>query len=77
MLIIVHIRPPFANPVTYYSDTNGTGFGGYCVEPNVPVVMDQWSEEEAKQSSTWLEVRIVHLVLNSICHWLKIVAFNG
>ena len=54
-----------------YTDASGTGFGGYCVEHGDQVVTGQWSEEEAKQSSTWRELRAVHLVLDSICHRLQ------
>lgn len=54
-----------------YSDVSGTGFGGYCVEPGDQVVTGLWSKDEATQSSTWRELRVVHLVLNSICQKLQ------
>ena len=35
-----------------YSDASGTGFGGYTVEHGPQVAHGQWSDWEARQSST-------------------------
>ena len=44
---------------------------GYCVDHGDQVVMGQWSEVESRESSTWKELRAVHLVLNLMCHKLQ------
>ena len=46
-----------------YSDASETGYGDYAVEHGGQVATGQWSEWEAKQSSTWRELRAVRLVL--------------
>ena len=48
-----------------YSDASNTGYGGYYVEHGDRVAVGQWSPEEASQSSTWRELRAVHLVLRA------------
>ena len=54
-----------------YSDASNTGYGGYCVEHGDRVAVGQWSPEEASQSSTWRELRGVHLVLRAFGPKLK------
>ena len=54
-----------------YTDASGTGFGGYCVDHGDQVVMGQRSQVKFRQSSTWKELRAVHLVLNLMCHKLQ------
>ena len=48
-----------------YSDASTTGYGGYTVEHGNLVANGQWSSEEAAQSSTWRELRVVRMVLES------------
>ena len=48
-----------------YSDASATGFGGHTVEHGNLVANGQWSAEEATQSSTWRELRVVRLILES------------
>ena len=48
-----------------YSDASNTGYGGYTVEHRGQIANGQWSKEEARQSSTWRELRAVRLVLES------------
>lgn len=54
-----------------YSDASDTGFGGYLVEYGKHVVHGQWTETEARQSSTWREIRAVTGTLESIAHKLS------
>ena len=48
-----------------YSDASSTGYGGYVVEHGHMIANGLWLEEEAKQSSTWCELRAVRMVLES------------
>jgi len=48
-----------------FYDASDTGYGGYTVEYGGLIANDQWSGEEAQQSSTWWELRAVRLVLES------------
>jgi len=48
-----------------YSDTSASGYGEYIVEHGNLVANEQWSKEEASQSSTWQELRAVRCVLKS------------
>ena len=54
-----------------YSDASGTGYGGYMVEHGNLVTNGQWSEDDAAQSSTWHELHVVRLVLESFQAKLK------
>ena len=49
-----------------YSDASNTGYGGFTVEHRCHIVQGMWPEDEAKQSSTWREIRAVRLVLESL-----------
>ena len=57
------------------SDASVTGYVGYTVEHGSQVVTGQWSNWEAKQSSTftctWREFRAVRLVLELFYFQLK------
>ena len=54
-----------------YSDASDSGYGGYIIEHGNLVANGQWSEQEAKQSSTWRELQAVRLVLESFQTFLK------
>ncbi|XP_046351504.2 uncharacterized protein LOC124131993 isoform X2 [Haliotis rufescens] len=54
-----------------YSDASDSGFGGYCVEIDSDKSHGQWSAKEARQSSTWRELKAVHLTLLSFIPNLK------
>ena len=54
-----------------YSDASGSGYGGYCVEHGGHIATGKWSENEVCQSSTWRELRAVHLVLQDLGPKLK------
>jgi len=54
-----------------FSDASNTGFGGYTVENGGLIASGQWSKEETQQSSTWRELRAVHLVLESFSSKLQ------
>ena len=58
-------RSPSAMRVVY-SDASDTGYGGYVVEHGPCSAYGQWTEEEAKQSSTWRELTAVCQVLRSV-----------
>ena len=47
------------------------GYGGYTVEHGPIVAHDQWSQEDAVQSSTFQELEAVRLVLEFIADKLK------
>ena len=49
-----------------YSDASSTGCGGYCVEHVGHIATGKWSQSEAHQSSTWRELRAVHMVLDDL-----------
>ncbi|CAB4014734.1 Hypothetical predicted protein [Paramuricea clavata] len=51
--------------VMTYSDASDTGWGGYCVQISGQIAKGSWTPEEAKQSSTWRELRGTYLVLLS------------
>ena len=53
-----------------YSDASNTGYGGCMVELCPEVAHGQWSEDEAKLSSTWRELKAVYLVLLSFAQKL-------
>ena len=48
-----------------YSDASSIGYGGYVVEHGNLVANGHWSASDAKQSSTWRELKAVRLVLES------------
>ena len=54
-----------------YSDVSGTGYGGYCVEHGGHIATGKWLGDEVHQSSTWRELRAVHLVLQDLGPKLK------
>ena len=54
-----------------YSDARDMGFGGYTVDHGGCIATGQWSEVEARQSSTWRELRAVRLVLESFYSQLE------
>ena len=60
-----HIWPRPSAVRLVYSDASSTGYGGYLVEHGNKIANEQWSESEAKQSSTWRELKAVRLVLES------------
>ena len=49
-----------------YMDASQSGYGGYTVEHGCHIAQGQWSSEEARQSSTWRELKAVRLVLESL-----------
>ena len=49
-----------------YSDASDTGFGGYKVQHGGYIVHSQWSEVEAKESSTWRELQAVAEILEAV-----------
>ena len=53
-----------------YSDASDTGFGGYSVEHSGEVANGHCDPMETPQSSTWLELRAVRLVLESLLNRL-------
>ena len=63
-------RQPGAVRVVY-SDASDTGFGGYTVEHAGVVAHGHWDPLEAKESSTWRELRAVRLVLESLMSKLQ------
>ena len=52
-------RPIWRTPSAVYSDASDTGFGSYLVEHGGHVVHGQWTDQEAKKSSTWRELHAV------------------
>ena len=54
-----------------YSDASDTGYGGYMVEHGPHVAHGQWTQEEAKLSSTLRELKAVRLVLESVADKLQ------
>ena len=54
-----------------YSDASGSGFGGYTMEHGPQIVHGQWVEWEAQQSSTWRELKAVHIVLQALAPKLQ------
>ena len=48
-----------------YSDASNSGYGGYVVELGPEIAHGQWSPAEARNSSTWRELKAVHSVLLS------------
>ena len=54
-----------------YSDASDVGYGRYMVEHGNCVMNGQWSEHEAQESSTWWELRVVRLTLESFQTFLK------
>ena len=48
-----------------FSDASDSGYGGYMVEHGGCIANGQWTREEAQQSSTWRELRVVRLVFES------------
>ena len=49
-----------------FSDASDTGYGGYVVELGPHTVSGCWSEDEARHSSTWRELKAVDKVLESV-----------
>ena len=49
-----------------FSDASDTGYGGYVVQLGPHETTGIWSEDEAKQSSTWRELKAVDRVLESL-----------
>ena len=62
-------RAPLSVRVVY-SDASDTGYGGYIVEHSNHIAHGQWDQSEAKESSTWRELKAVALVLASVAHKL-------
>ena len=54
-----------------YSDASDTGYGGYVVELGPHTVSGCWSEDEARHSSTWRELKAVDKVLESVADKLS------
>ena len=54
-----------------YSDASSTGYGGYMVEHGHLVANGLWSDEEARRSSTWRELKAVRMVLESFQEKLR------
>ena len=54
-----------------YSDASDSGYGGYVVEHGPHVAHGQWSEWEARQSSTWRELAAVDRILDSVAFKLR------
>ena len=54
-----------------YSDASSSGYGGYIVEIGPHHSHGQWSETEAKQSSTWRELKAVDMVLQALATKLE------
>ena len=54
-----------------YSDASATGYVGYMVEHGNLIANGEWSPDEAKQSSTWRELRAIKMVLESFQSKLK------
>ena len=66
-----HIWPKPSAVRVVYSDASATGYGGYMVEHGNLIANGEWSPDEAKQSSTWRELRAVKMVLESFQSKLK------
>ena len=66
-----HIWPKPSAVRVAYSDASDMGYGGYMVEHGNLVANGQWSTDEARQSSTWRELRAVKMVLESFQSKLK------
>ena len=49
-----------------YSDASDTGYGGFVVEHGPCVAYGQWTECEARQSSTWRELTAVLQILMAV-----------
>ena len=60
-----HIWPRPSAVRVVYSDASSIGYGGYVVEHGNLVANGHWSASDAKQSSTWWELKAVRLVLES------------
>ena len=54
-----------------YSDASDTGYGGFVVEHGPCVAYGQWTECEARQSSTWRELTAVLQILMAVVEKLK------
>ena len=54
-----------------YSDASDTGYGGYMVEVGPEVAHGQWPENQSKLSSTWRELKAVHMILLSFASKLQ------
>ena len=54
-----------------YSDASDTGYGGFVVEHGPCVAYGQWTEWEARQSSTWRELTAVLQILMAVVEKLK------
>ena len=54
-----------------YSDNSDTGYGEFTVENGCHIAQGRWSEDEAKRSSTWRDIRAVRLMLESLIPMLK------
>jgi len=48
-----------------YSDASTTGFGGFTVEHSLHILHGQWTQQDARENSTWRELRAVGNVLES------------
>ena len=66
-----HIWPKPSVVRVVYSDASSTGYGGYVVEHGNLIANGQWSLEDVEKSSTWCELRAVHMVLESFQDKLK------
>ena len=54
-----------------YTDASLQGYGGYTVEHGCHIAQGQWLPEEARQSSTWRELRVVRQVLEAFAAKLR------
>ena len=54
-----------------FSDASNSGYGGYVVELGPHFTNGLWSDEEAKLSSTWRELKAVYLVLKGFSAQLE------
>ena len=54
-----------------FSDASDIGCGGYILQCNEQVSQHFWSEEQKSMSSTWRELKAVHLMLQSMMHVLR------
>ena len=54
-----------------YSDASSTGYGGYMIEHGHLVANGLWSDEKARQSSIWHELKAVRMVLESFQEKLR------
>jgi len=54
-----------------YADASSTGYAGYTVEHGCYIAHGPWTAKEVTHSSTWRELKTVHMVLESLAPKLK------